>query len=99
MQLLPVSAGHGGLEPANPPACGQPEAHNSAYAPAAVIQIETICSTSFETTLFRSAFTLAFYGAFRSSELLAASRTDLHGPALACNDVQVQGSQLCITLR
>ena len=63
------------------------------------LQIETICSTSFETTLFRSAFTLAFYGAFRSSELLAALRTDLHGPALARDFVRVQGSQLCITLR
>ena len=61
--------------------------------------LEDVCSTPYEAALFRAAFALAFYGAFRSSELLPASKDDRQGSALARHDIQVSGSQLVIRLR
>ena len=61
--------------------------------------LDDTCSTPFEAKLFRAAFTLAFYGAFRSSELLPASRDDWHGNALSGHDVQIDGTRLTINLR
>ena len=55
-----------------------------------------VCLTPFEVTLFRAAFALAFYRAFRSSELLEASRNDVWGAALEYRDVIFAGAALHI---
>ncbi|XP_077196898.1 integrase/recombinase xerD homolog [Paroedura picta] len=47
-----------------------------------------VCTSRFEVTLFRAAFTLAFHGAFRCSELVAASRWAARSPALRWEDVR-----------
>ena len=52
-----------------------------------------------EASLFKAAFCLAFFGAFRISELVASSKTDGSLRALCLRDVNMHGGILSITLR
>lgn len=58
-----------------------------------------VCFSAFKASLFRAAFSLAFFGVFHLSELIAGSRDDTKGRALAVMDVSIQGSALHIYLR
>ncbi|XP_078509688.1 integrase/recombinase xerD homolog [Lissotriton helveticus] len=57
-----------------------------------------VTHSSFEASLFAAAFVLAFFGAFRSSEIVARSRNDRSGDALGVDDIKIEGA-LSITLR
>ncbi|XP_054855857.1 integrase/recombinase xerD homolog [Eublepharis macularius] len=58
-----------------------------------------LCWSSFEVQLFRTAFSLAFFGALRVSELVAGSRADTNGRALSFTDVAWSPRQVLITIR
>ncbi|XP_048338292.1 uncharacterized protein LOC125424902 [Sphaerodactylus townsendi] len=58
-----------------------------------------ICSSPFEISLFRAAFSLAFFGAFRSGEIVSPSRVDCGDRPLQVGDVQVCGQTLLVRLR
>lgn len=64
-----------------------------------ISQLPHICTSSYEAALFGAAFSLAFFGAFRCSELISASRQDTSGRAIAITDVLVDGTRLVILLR
>lgn len=55
------------------------------------------CSSPYEVVLFRAAFTLAFFGAFRISELVSQSRSTLGGLLRA--DVEISEEGLSCLLR
>lgn len=59
--------------------------------------VQDICSTSYECLLFRAAFSLAFFGAFRISELVAGNKGTEGG--LLRDDVQVLEEGLFCLLR
>ena len=56
-----------------------------------------ICASPAEVLLFRAAFSLAFYGAFRVGELVARSKTD-DGGGLQWTDLELQEGMLAIRL-
>lgn len=56
-----------------------------------------ICSSGYEVTLFRCAFTLAFFGALRIGELIPRSGKQVGG--LLSDDVLVVGDRLKLRLR
>ncbi|KAJ1118244.1 hypothetical protein NDU88_006439 [Pleurodeles waltl] len=60
--------------------------------------LQVICSSPAEAALFSAAFALAFYGAFRISELVGSSMGD-HLGGLQQSDVLVCAGSLSITLR
>ncbi|XP_077207291.1 integrase/recombinase xerD homolog [Paroedura picta] len=64
-----------------------------------VRQLPLVCLSRFETVLAAAAFTVAFFGAFRCSELLAPARWSASSHAVAINDVEVYREHLVITLR
>lgn len=47
-----------------------------------------VCSSNFETLLFRAAFALAFYGALRVGELVSSKVA--HGGIVSCDGVSVR---------
>ncbi|XP_069809649.1 uncharacterized protein [Dendropsophus ebraccatus] len=56
--------------------------------------LETLCTDGYEWVLFRAAFSLAFFGAFRIGELV--SRSCVSGDGLQVRDVEVgEGSVSC----
>lgn len=57
-----------------------------------------MCTSDFEVTLFRATFSLAFFGAFRCSELVAGFKGDHSGRALEVSDISTKNSELCIHL-
>lgn len=63
---------------------------------AMLLQIEKslhkVCFSAFEASLFRAAFSLAFFGVFHLSELIAGLRDNTEGRALAVTEVSIQGS-------
>lgn len=59
--------------------------------------LEGICSSVFELALFRCSFSLAFFGAFRISELVSPSRVKAGG--LCFVDVRCDGESLQCFLR
>ncbi len=60
-----------------------------------------VCTNLYEASLFTALYTLAFFGFFRVSELVAASGTDRSNRALLLSDTLVAGdqSQMQILLR
>lgn len=60
---------------------------------------EQNCRSTFEVVLFRAAFFLAFFRAFRCSELVAAATDDASGRALSRADITLGQRELRITLR
>ena len=56
-----------------------------------------VCSSEYEVSLFRAAFTIAFFGAFRVGELVSPSRTV--GGGLWVTDVQVAEGRVAFRLR
>eukprot|EP00079_Xenopus_tropicalis_P012763 XP_002940162.2 PREDICTED: uncharacterized protein LOC100485032 [Xenopus tropicalis] len=60
-------------------------------------ELERTCFSAFEVILFRLAYSLAFFGAFRVSELVAPSKAVVGG--LAYGDLIVASRQLHIVLR
>lgn len=58
-----------------------------------------VCFLPFESALLKAAFALAFFRAFWSSELIAGSRSDSSGWALAITDVSIEGSKFQVHLR
>ncbi|XP_054844607.1 integrase/recombinase xerD homolog [Eublepharis macularius] len=58
-----------------------------------------LCWSAFEAQLFRAAFSLAFFGALRVSELVAGSQADTSGRALSFTDVSWSPRQVVITTR
>lgn len=61
-------------------------------------QLDVCCFSNFEAVLFRLAFSLAFFGAFRISELVAPSQQQEGG--LLHRHVQLKGSVLeCLLWR
>ncbi|XP_054854861.1 integrase/recombinase xerD homolog [Eublepharis macularius] len=58
-----------------------------------------LCWSPGEARLFRAAFMVAFYGAFRVSEIVAGSRSDTSGRALAASDLTCSPRLVTITLR
>lgn len=53
----------------------------------------------YEVTLFQVAFLLAFFGAFRCSELVARSKRDRSGRAIEVSDVSVREAKLHLQLQ
>ncbi|CAG2186967.1 unnamed protein product [Mytilus edulis] len=49
--------------------------------------LRSVCNSQYETLLFSSAFSLAYFAMLRVSELAINSRTDESGHALKCEDV------------
>ncbi len=62
--------------------------------------LPVVCYNQYETTLFRAAFTLAYFGLFRVSEMVCPSRTAC-GHAILVGDVSVgkDASSVSIILR
>lgn len=60
-------------------------------------QVQDICASPYEVLLFRAAFSLAFFGAFRISELVAANKRT--GGGLLRDDVQISEEGLSCFLR
>ncbi|XP_054825892.1 integrase/recombinase xerD homolog [Eublepharis macularius] len=58
-----------------------------------------LCWSPGEARLFRAAFVVAFYSAFRVSEVAAGSRSDTSGRALASSDLTCSPRRVTITLR
>ncbi|XP_077174924.1 integrase/recombinase xerD homolog [Paroedura picta] len=58
-----------------------------------------VCTSGFECKLFAAAFTLTFFGAFRCSEVVAASKTGSGARALDRQDVCIIDEELHINLR
>ncbi|XP_054841840.1 integrase/recombinase xerD homolog [Eublepharis macularius] len=61
--------------------------------------VPSLCRSPYEAQLFRTAYILAFYGAFRVSELVAGSKGDLSGRAVAFKDVSWSPRRVSIRLR
>lgn len=61
--------------------------------------LQKVCLSAFEATLFRAAFSLAFFRAFQMSELEARSRDDISGRMLAVSNISIKRSELHIQLR
>nr|XP_056703111.1 integrase/recombinase xerD homolog [Euleptes europaea] len=61
--------------------------------------LPSLCNSRYEATLFEAAFSLAFFGAFRLSELVAQSRHDLTSRALLLGDICLHNSTLTIVVR
>lgn len=59
--------------------------------------LRSVCLSAYEEVLFRAAFTLAFFGAFRISELVARCRSVVGG--LLWADVQISQDNLSCWLR
>lgn len=59
--------------------------------------LPSVCFLVYESLLFRSAFLLSFFGAFRISKLVAASRAKVSG--LVYSDVCFSEDHLLIWLR
>ncbi|KAM4694294.1 integrase/recombinase xerD homolog [Discoglossus pictus] len=61
------------------------------------VALEEVCHRAYEALLFRTAFSLAFFGAFRLGELVATSK---HGPCgMQVEDVWVEGDRVVLWLR
>lgn len=58
-----------------------------------------ICSSVFEAVLFHAAALVAFFGAFRISELVAQAKSDTSGRALQVQDVELSAVRASIALR
>ncbi|KAE8592191.1 hypothetical protein XENTR_v10018681 [Xenopus tropicalis] len=61
------------------------------------VQLKEICFSGYEESLFKLAFSLAFYGAFRISELI--SRNKVGNGGLLLEDVHHSENQLSIYLK
>lgn len=59
--------------------------------------IQVTCYNEYESKLFRSLFTMAYFGLFRVSELVAASNA-LVGTALKSENIQIDQNYVVITL-
>ena len=44
-----------------------------------LVKLQNVCRSDFKVLLFKAAFCLSFYGAFRIVELVARSKKDIHG--------------------
>lgn len=62
-----------------------------------MLQVSRVCNSSFEPSLFKAAFALAFYGAFRLGELVSPFRTALGG--IQVSDVHCTSSLVALFLR
>ncbi|XP_054843758.1 integrase/recombinase xerD homolog [Eublepharis macularius] len=62
-------------------------------------EVPDVCWSSFEAQLLHTTFVLAFFGAFRVGELVAGSRRDPSGRALALGDVAPSRRRVAITIR
>ncbi|XP_077196905.1 integrase/recombinase xerD homolog [Paroedura picta] len=62
-------------------------------------KLHHICLNKYEVYLTGAAFTLAFYGAFRSGELLSPARTRAGAATVALHDVTLHGDGLLIWLQ
>ncbi|XP_066484678.1 uncharacterized protein [Tiliqua scincoides] len=62
-------------------------------------RFEVLCSTPYESLLFRTISIIMFFGAFRPSEVLYASAGDESGRALQLQDVLIKADGVIITLR
>ncbi|XP_054830401.1 integrase/recombinase xerD homolog [Eublepharis macularius] len=62
-------------------------------------EVPGVCWSSYEAQLLHTTFVLAFFGAFRAGELVAGSRRDPSGRALALRDVAVARHKVAITIR
>lgn len=58
----------------------------------------SVCSSSFEGSLFHAASLLAFFGALRVSELVLTSKNDLLGRALSFQDLQFVGDAFVVNV-
>ncbi|XP_008118888.1 uncharacterized protein LOC103280721 [Anolis carolinensis] len=66
---------------------------------ALVRQLEMICHSKAEACLFRAAFTLAFFGSLKTSQLVADSKTDVSGRALRLKDISFGDKAVTIKTR
>ncbi|VDI82774.1 Hypothetical predicted protein [Mytilus galloprovincialis] len=55
--------------------------------------LRSVCNSQYETILFSSAFSLAYFAMLRVSELAINSRTDESGHALKCEDITFDKSK------
>ncbi|CAG2186288.1 unnamed protein product [Mytilus edulis] len=58
--------------------------------------LRSVCNSQYETILFSSAFSLAYFAMLRVSELAINSRTDESGHALKCEDITFDKSSKAI---
>lgn len=61
--------------------------------------VPRVTHSAYEATLFAATFSLAFFGAFRISELVARSKLDSSGTALNRKDASLAGNTLTVVLR
>ncbi|XP_067653261.1 integrase/recombinase xerD homolog [Haliotis asinina] len=61
--------------------------------------LPAICRSSYEAQVFKSAFTLAFFGFLRVSELVCSSQADDSKTSLQINDVSFSGEGLTLRIR
>ncbi|XP_054856230.1 integrase/recombinase xerD homolog [Eublepharis macularius] len=61
--------------------------------------LPNLCWSAFEVQLFRAAFLITFFGAFRVSEVASGSRSDMSGRALAVSDITCSPRRATIRLR
>ena len=54
--------------------------------------LHKVCSSTYETLLFRSAFSLTFFGFLRVGELTTWNRADTSGRAIAISDIALAGA-------
>lgn len=62
-----------------------------------VAKLGEVCSSEYEVALFKVAFVLAFFGAFRISELVSPSKTVRGG--LGCQEVKLEREGLTLVIR
>ncbi|XP_077202030.1 uncharacterized protein LOC143841529 [Paroedura picta] len=61
--------------------------------------LKRMCSSKYEVSLTRAAFSLAFFGAFRCGEILSPSRSTYSKGVLTRNDVCIQDNSILVRLK
>ena len=61
-------------------------------------QLHSVCYSDYEVVLFRAAYTLAFFGLFRVSELVVSTTDHLPSP-LILTDIQMESNKFTVRLR
>ncbi|KAJ1214051.1 hypothetical protein NDU88_001679 [Pleurodeles waltl] len=64
-----------------------------------VVALAVICNTKYEELLFAVTFSVAFFGAFRSSELVVKAKGDTSYRALRWGDLQIGQDMVELTVR
>ena len=64
-----------------------------------IAALPTICSTPYETALFKCVFVLAFFGLFRISELVCQNKNEASSKVLLISDIAFKKDKMRVTVR